>query len=224
MVRRMPRRRRVALLCGSARTVLAAVARELARNGIGLVIQAAPDELAAARRLSRAAQRHGVAIRVVVGVLGGDAASRRLIDEAGRASRVVDAVILCVGEPPAMAADPALDEWDDGLAGALRAPFFLAKHAALRLGRAGGGRLVLAIDAPESSGPLGAVAGEGLRCMVDALERALPRNVARAAVFGGGRRRADARAVEIAAAVRWLVADTARPSGTVVDLASASRG
>lgn len=205
--------------------MLAAIARELTHGGVGQVIQAAPDELAAARRLARTGGRHGVAIRIIGGALGGDDASRRLIDEAWGVARAVDAVILCVGgSPAATAADPALDEWHDGIAATLRAPFFFAKHAARRLGRGGGGRLVLAIDAPPRSSALDAVAGEGLRCMVDALSRAVPRSVALGAVFSDRGRTAEARAVEIAAAVRWLVADTARPNGTIVDLGGPSRG
>ena len=45
----MVTRRRGVLLCGQARTTLAAIARELTRAGMPLVIQAAPEELKAAR-------------------------------------------------------------------------------------------------------------------------------------------------------------------------------
>ena len=126
----MPKRRDAVLLCGPARRLLAAVARELTRAGVALVIQAAPAELAGARR-SPPRRRGGSPIRIVPAVLDGDDASRRLMDEAWIAGKGIDAVVLCVDTPPgADAGDPGLEDWQEAIESRLRGPFFVAKHAA----------------------------------------------------------------------------------------------
>jgi len=225
MVRRMPKRRCAALLCGSARAVLTATARGLSRAGIPQVIQASPADLADVRRLLRAAARRDTPIRVVEAGLGGDEASRRLIAAAWAAAHAIDTVVLCVGQRRAAATDLQLEEWDDAIATSLRAPFFLAKHAALRMAERGGGRLVLAVEAPaRPERPAEAVVNAGLRCMVDAFSRALPPDVALGAVFGGAGETTDQGVAEIARAVGSLVIDGVRPNGTIVDLGSPRRG
>ena len=221
----MPKRRRAALLCGSARAVLTATARALSGAGIPQVIQASPADLVDARRLLRATARRGTPIRIVEAVLGGDEASRRLIAAAWAAARAIDTVVLCVGQRSAAATDLGLEEWDDAIAAGLRAPFFLAKHAAVRMAERGGGRVVLAVEAPARlESPAEAVVNAGLRCMVDAFSSALPRDVALGAVFGGVGETIDQGVAEIARAVGSLVIDGVRPNGTIVELGSPRRG
>jgi len=220
----MPKRRRAVLLCGQARATLAAVARGLASANVPLVIQAAPAEVAATRRLCRLLMRDTGGARVVGGVLGGDVESPRLVAQAWKAARAIDAVVIC---PPTAvagaAADPGLGAWHDGLEAGLRAPFFLAKHAGLRLARAGGGRLVLAIGASTRGGePIASVVRSGLLCMVDALTRALSREVAVTAVVGSGGATARERA-EIARGVRFFIEGSACASGTVIELGARPR-
>ena len=224
LLTRVPKRRAV-LLCGPARRLVAAVARELAAAGVPLVIQAAPTELSGARRLVAAAARRGGPVGIVTGALDGDDASRRLIAEAWTAGKGIGAVVLCVtvGEQRGVAA-PSLDAWQDAIATGLRAPFFLAKHAAARM-KSGGGRVVLASAAPRRAGAsVAAVVRGGLECMAEALARAVPASVAFAAVFASGAGTAEQTASEVARAVRTLIAEQALPSGTIVDLAAAHRG
>jgi len=216
----MPKRRQTVLLCGPARRLLAAVARELARAGLPLVIQAAPAEVPAARRIV-AALRGGSPIRIVAAALDGDVASRQLIEAAWKAGSGIDAVVLCVETPADIrVGDADLDDWQQTLGTGLRAPFFVAKHAGLRM-RRGTGRLVVAVDGPgRRAEPMAAVVRGGLDCLIDVLARALP-NVAVAGVFGG---RTGSGAVEIGRTVRILVAEQALPSGTIVDLGARRRG
>jgi NAD(P)-dependent dehydrogenase (short-subunit alcohol dehydrogenase family) len=209
----MPSRRAV-LVCGHARATVAAVARALAAADLPLVIQAAPSEIAATRRLCRRMAGRASAARVVGAGLGGDAESRQLMEQAWRAARAIEAVVVC---PAVAAADSDLIAWRDALDTGLRTPFFLAKHAGLRLGRSGGGRVVFAIGAPRrDAGAAAHVVRSGLRCMIDALGRALSARVAVSAVVGGG---AGVREIaDIARGVRFLVEGRACASGTVLEL------
>jgi NAD(P)-dependent dehydrogenase (short-subunit alcohol dehydrogenase family) len=215
----MPQRRAV-LLCGQARTTLAAIAHELGRAGIPLVIQAAPAEMAAGRKLAAGANAIGGAT-IVRGELGSEAASRRLVTAAWKAVRAIDTVVIC----PTVASGGAsstlsLDEWRNGLDAGLRAPFFLAKHAGLRLHR--GGRLIVAIGAPPRMGQVAEVVRAGLLCMVDALARALPHAVEVRAVVDGGRTGATS-AAAIARGVRLLLDDELQAGGAILELGPRAR-
>lgn len=202
------RKRGAVLLCGEERPLLFAIGRALARTDARLFVQAAAAEVAATQRLCAAAT-------VVVGELGGEAASRQLTTAAWKAAPAIDAVIICpaVGTAVAAAA-PSLDQWQVGLAAGLRAPFFLARQVGLRLRRPGG-RLLFAIGgAPHGSGPLPRVVRSALLPMIEALARSLRPRVAVAAVVGGER----STAIEIARGVRMLMAEPP-PSGTILDFA-----
>jgi len=218
----MSQRRRAVLLCGQARVTLGAIARELGRAGIPVVIQAAPAELAAVRKLGARANGIGGAT-VIRGALSGEAESRRLVAAAWRAARAIDAVVIC----PAIAdggdaATLPLDEWRDGLDAGLRAPFFLAKHAGLRMRRARGGRLIFAIDAPARSGQIAEVVRAGLLCMFDALTRAVAGQVDVRTVVGSGRTGA-AGAADIARGVRLLLDEELPAGGAVLELGPRAR-
>ena len=210
----MPRRRPAVLLCGQARATLAAIARELARTGAPLVIQAAADS-AAARRGRDAGAIGTSGATIVRSALGGETESRRLVTAAWRAARAIDAVVICpvIAGGGASAALP-LAEWQNGIDAGLRAPFFVAKHAGLRMQRGGGGRLILAFDASARSGPVGEVVRAGLLCMVDALARALPRRVGVMAVVGTGR----GAGADIARGVRLLLDGDFRGGGVLLEL------
>jgi NAD(P)-dependent dehydrogenase (short-subunit alcohol dehydrogenase family) len=224
IVRGMPKRRSAVLLCGQARETLAAIARELARTDIPLLIQAATGEIEAAQRLCRALSGDARVAQVISAELGGEAASRRLVQTAWKAARGLEAVIICPALPKAAeAAEPDLDAWDAGIARGLRAPLLLAKHAGLRLARADGGRLVFAVGAPcEGHGPMASVVHAGLQCMVAALAKALPSAVAVTAVIGGGRQPAKDTALQIARGVRFFVEADRPPSGAVLELGDAA--
>ena len=222
----MPKRRRAILLCGPARSALAAVARELAQaENLTLVIQAQPAELPAAQRLSRGIARRGAAVRVVGATLGGDAESRRLVDAAWAAARTIDAAVICATVPTGGdVADPTLDDWQAGIATGLRAPFFLAKHVARRLRRVRGARLVLAMDtAARGAGPVSAVTHQGFVAMVEALATALAPRVSVGAVVARANATRRPPPAQIARAVAFFVTGDPPPSGTVLELGAASR-
>lgn len=215
----MPTRRRAVLLCGHARATLAAIARALAAADVPLVIQAAPSEIAATRHLCRGITRRASIARVVGAGLGGDVESRQLVAEAWKTARAIEAVVVCpaISVAGGGAKAPGLDAWRNALDTGLRAPFFLVKHAGLRLGRAGGGRLVFAIGAPRGAGPLASVVRSGLLCLIDALGQALSAEVAVTAVVGGAGAKEMA---DIARGVRFFVEGGACASGTVLELAA----
>jgi hypothetical protein len=108
------------------------------------------------------------------------------------------------------------------MAAGLRAPFFLAKHAGLRLARAGGGRVVFAIGAPQrGASPVSSVVQAGLQCLVTALAKALPTEVMVAAAINtasGRDRRADR---GIARGVRFCVEAEHSSRVTLLELGGA---
>ena len=216
----MPKRRRAILLCGSARETLAAVARELGGPEVSLFVQAAPREVAAAGRLCRALTRRGGAAQVVALQLCGDEEARRLLAQAWKSARAIDTVVICPALSSAVRAnDPSLDAWQRSIAVGLRAPFFLAKQAGQRMAKQGG-ILVFAFAAPaRGAGPAAGVVHAGLLCMIEALSKALPRNVAVAGVIGGGPASAAA-AVQIARGVRFFSESDRRARGAILDLAT----
>jgi len=216
----MRKRGRAVLLCGHGRATIAAIARELARTEVPLLLQAAPADRAAARRLASAVTRTGTVITLVEGALGGDKQSERLLTAAWEAARAIETVVICVRAPASHAATELdLEGWQRGVAAGLRAPFFLATHAARRLGRAGGGRLIVAIDAPaRTAGPVAAVVRSGLLCMVDGLTKGVPKSVVVNAVVHSRAGAAHDTAAEIARGVGFFVAGEAHPSGSVLEL------
>ena len=200
----MPNRGRAVLICGPARPLALAVARRVAGRDVAVAVQAAPAETAAAARVCAAIRTRGGSARVLAAELGGDRDGKELIASASRALRRLDALVICAATVDARRKAPVpLEDWNAALSERLRATFFLAKHAAAQLRRAtAGGRLVLAWSAPppDDTG-LARVVHESLLCLVDALPRAVGRNVAVAAVIGRPARRAadlaeTARAVE----------------------------
>jgi NAD(P)-dependent dehydrogenase (short-subunit alcohol dehydrogenase family) len=217
----MPPRRRAILLCGPARAPLAAIARELAGREAHLLVQAAPREVAAADRLCRSLARRGGAAQVVPAALRGDDDARQLVAQAWKAARAIDTVVICPALSTASATrDPSLDAWQASLAIGLRAPFFLAKQAGLRMATPGG-RLIFAFAAPpRGAGAAAGVVHAGLLCMIEALGKALPSRVAVNAVIGGGRSPA-AGAAQIARGVRVFSAADRPVGGAVLDLAAA---
>ena len=221
----MVTRRRGVLLCGQARTTLAAIARELTRAGMPLVIQAAAEELKAARRLQPQRGAAGT-VHVVSAELGGLDASRSLVAAARKPTRGLAAVVICPADPLRLARsrDADLRDWDDGVAAGLRTPFFLAQQAALALGRDGGGRVLLAA-AIAGDGPVAGVVRAGLVCMIDALAKAMPRGVSLAAVLGGGRGVSAKTEAPIAGGVRFFLEAEHAANGAFLDLGTApSRG
>lgn len=206
------------LLCGSARPTLTAIAGELVALGQPLLMQCAPGELAAAERWRRGAGR-STTVRLLSGRLGGDTEARRLTAQAWKRQPDIATLVLCPRLPAAArSASPNLTQWQDGIASGLREPFFVAKHAGLRLAHRGG-RLIFAIGAPPGgAGPLAAVVHEGLLCMIEALAKALPKRVAVDAVVG----RADGKgadAARTARAVRHFVESGEGAGGALLDLA-----
>jgi len=216
----MPTPRRAVLLCGSARALLAAVARELAPLAVPLLIQAGAADRAAAERLCRALTHRGARATVIGCELGGERESGRLVSAAWAAGGAVAAVVICPAVPEARGASgPGLERWRGGLAAGLRAPFFLAKHVGLRLRRAGGGRVILAVGGtPRQAAAMANVIRPGLRIMVDGLAKALPADVAVMAAFGRPHVAGRSAVTELARAVRILVTDAPPVSGTVVEL------
>lgn len=198
----MTKRREAVLICGEARRTMAAIARELTAAGLPVLIREDAAEVRAAGRVS------GVRKLVV------DSTSSRLVAEAWTAAGGLAAVVLCPAAP-AEPADPDLHDWQSGLDIALKVPFFMAKHAGLRLAGAGGGRLIVAIEEPgRGASPVACVAAEGMRCLADGLARALPHAVVVSTVAGAG----GGASRDIARAVRWVLTDGPRATGAVLRL------
>jgi 3-oxoacyl-[acyl-carrier protein] reductase len=217
----MPKRRRAVLLCGPARTTLAAVARELAGPDTLLLVQAAPREVAAAKRLCRALARRGGAAQVVPAQPRGDDEARRLVVQAWKSARAIDTVVICTApSATAPAADPTLEDWQASIAVGLRAPFFLAKQAGLHMAKRGGSLIFAFVAPPRGAGPAAGVVHAGLLCLIEALGKALPSRVAVTAVIGGGRP-SPTDAARIARGVRFIREAERRASGVVVDLSTA---
>jgi NAD(P)-dependent dehydrogenase (short-subunit alcohol dehydrogenase family) len=215
------RKRRAVLLCGPARATVAAIARELAGPELTLLVQAAPVEAAAADRLCRSLARRGAA-QVVSAPLGGDAHALELVTRAWKLSRAIDAVVICPAAPStARGGDPSLEAWREGVAAGLRAPFFVAKQAGVRMAKPGG-RLIVAVSEPGRDGdPVAVVVHEGLLCMIEALRKALPRRVAVATVTSAGPPSA-ALAARIASGVRQFVDLERLATGATLDLGEAA--
>lgn len=223
----MAKRRPAILLCGQARATLTAIARELVRTEMPLLIQAAPREVAAAQRLCRSLSEAAPVAAVIAAELGGEAASRRLVQAAWKAADRLEAVVICPALPTAGATrEPDLEQWNAGVAAGLRSPFFLAQQAGLRLAEEGGGRLVVAVGAARGGrDPMTSVVRAGLECMVVALAKALPSAVVVTAVIGAERSPANETARQIARGVRFFVEAARPPSGAVLALGdAASRG
>ena len=199
----MPARRAI-LLCGQQRALIAAIARELAATGAQIIIQTAPGDATATRRVGR----DGIEFEMIAGELGGETPSRRLADAAWRAGRGIEAVIVC----PRLPAGRARQGWDAGLSTALKGPAFLAKELGRRWRRSGGS-LIIAIGLASADRPLAAVFRSTLLTMVDALSRALPA-VRVAAVVAD----TEADAAEIARGVARLVTGKPPRSPTVLEI------
>lgn len=218
----MARHRDAVLLCGHARATLTAIARELAAAGVPLLVQADAKEESSMQRLCRSLSKVGDA-QVVSAELGGDAASRSLVDQAWRQARGFETIVICPALPLDDTAAPTLEDWDGGMSAGLRTPFFLAKHAGQRFGR-NGGRVVFAV-AGAASGSQGArahVIGEGLQAMLEALAKALPKAASLTSVIGG--RRATAEDLrQVARGVRFFATGERPPSGAALDLGRGRR-
>jgi NAD(P)-dependent dehydrogenase (short-subunit alcohol dehydrogenase family) len=216
----MPSRGRAVLICGPARPLALAVARGVADAGVAVGVQAAHAEATAAARVCAAIRKRGGSARVIEAALGGDRPSRDLIAAAARALRRLDAIVICAaGHDSRRPPDVPLEQWSVGLSEQLRAPFFVAKHAAAQLRRGPrGGRLVLVWSAPpHDDTSLGRVVHEGLLCLVDALPRAVGRGVAVAAVIGRPARRA-AELAETARAVHFVLVSDPSAANAVLRL------
>lgn len=205
---------RAVLICGSARTLAQAAARALIHPARHVALQVdgagAPVAAPCAGRRAPAGT-----LALLPGVLGGDRPSRVLVRRALRTLGALDGVIICTAAPGVRGA-PSLAAWHAAIDAHLRTPFFLAKHAAAILEQAGGGRIVLATVAPaDHRTVLGHVVHESVRCLADALSRAVPREVGVAAVMAPRAATARERA-DLARAIALMLDAEVPPRGSVL--------
>ncbi len=204
------------------------MARELAKAGAHVLIQAAEREASQADETKKVVEEAGARGTVLLAEVGALEASERLVEQAWEQAGALDAMVI---NPTVTGQGDSESEeirWNAVMRERLKVPFFLAKHAGLRMARAGRGWLVIVVDrAREGSAdaPAATVAQAGLITMTRALAKALPASVLVSAVVAGSspsrraRRRAETdRADDLARMIRFLIAESPHHSGAIIDL------
>ncbi len=132
----------VILLTGASRGLGAAAAREAARRGVHLVLNARHAERL--ERVAKACRAEGVTVHTVVGDIGEEATARRMVETAAEAFGRLDALIHNAGVLPPIApiAQADLTAWETNWRVNFLAAVALLRHG-IPLLRESRGRAVL---------------------------------------------------------------------------------
>jgi NAD(P)-dependent dehydrogenase (short-subunit alcohol dehydrogenase family) len=133
------------LVTGAAAGIGLAIARRLARDGIGLAL--ADRDAAGLEHAANELAAHGIAVTIIPG----DIADAGTVEATAEAAGAIDGLVNCAGIYPVT---PLLEltaaEWDRVLALNLRTPFLLTQAVARRMIAAGRGGAIANISSTAS--------------------------------------------------------------------------